>query len=594
MSNTSPLAQPPFVLIDDAQKPGGALLFTNPKEIITAHTPDDVTDALAHIDEAISGRRYVAGYLAYELGLVLESKLRPLLHDGLDAPLIWMGVFDEPHPVDDSLFKVWENDDYSVGELKHDLSRDDYMAQVERIRDHIRAGDVYQINHTFKQHFEFSGSPYALYAHLRKTQRAQYGALITTGDYHILSLSPELFVESQDGIMRTRPMKGTAPRQPSPIDDETERQWLCHDEKSRAENLMIVDLLRNDLGRIALVGSVNVSELFTVETYPTVHQMTSTIEAKLRPGTTFNHFVHALFPCGSVTGAPKVKAMELINNLEPTPRGVYTGAVGYSGPGGQHRYNVAIRTLRVENDRGELGIGSGIVYDSDPAAEWDECHVKARFLTHPHTEFDLLETILWEPLTGFAYLDLHLDRLQASAASFGYLFDRDVVMSNLNHAVEQTETPQRLRLLLNIDGKVSIETADLTPIGNNNTLTYSLSPKPIDPNNPFIYHKTTHRAFYDDERTRLHQQYGCDEVIFLNLDGELTEGSFTNLFIEQDGQTFTPPLRSGLLPGTLRSEWIRTKKATEKVLFAKDLTTCNQIWLGNSVRGMMKAIPIKS
>ena len=579
--------KPPFVLIDDAQTPGGAVVYTDPQDIIVCHTTDGVEDAFARIEAALGEGLHVAGYMAYELGLALEDKLTPLLRPNLDTPLIWMGVFGEPEPFDDIHFAQWSTDAFAVENLRHDLTREDYIEQVKRIREHIRAGDVYQINHTFKQTFDFDGSPLALFAHLRKTQRAKYGALIATGDDHILSLSPELFFESDGRVMRTRPMKGTAPRIANPRYDAEQTAWLKNDEKSRAENLMIVDLLRNDLGRISLVGSVHVTELFEVETYPTVHQMTSTIEAKPRPATTFSHIAHALFPCGSVTGAPKVKAMELIHGLENEPRGVYTGAVGHSGPGGQHRYNVAIRTLHIRGQAGEIGIGSGIVYDSDPADEWEECHVKARFLTQSYEPFDLLETIKWDPASGFALLDRHLSRLENSAAAFGYPLDVDVVQDALKAAVEDHDSPQRVRLLVDEDGLVRVETAPLEPL---ETLSFDVQPLPIDRNSPFIYHKTTNRAFYDDAR----EASDCDEVVFHNEVGELTEGSFTNLFVQQDGHLFTPPLQSGVLDGTLRREMLETGLVEEKTLHINDLDQCQRVFLGNSVRGLIPATFKKS
>ncbi|MEG3617982.1 aminodeoxychorismate synthase component I [Magnetovibrio sp. PR-2] len=574
--------KPPFVLIDDAQTPGGATVFTQPVDIIICRSPGEITETFDRIEAALAGGHFVAGYMAYELGLALEDKLAPLLAKDLDTPLIWMGVFDKPHPLDAETFNTWAEDDYAVNNLHHLLSREDYIDQIERIRDHIRAGDVYQINHTFKQRFDFSGSPLALFAHLRKTQRAKYGALIATGEDHILSLSPELFFESDGRSVRTRPMKGTAPRLANPERDAQQVTWLKTDEKSRAENLMIVDLLRNDLGRISLVGSVHVTDLFDVETFPTVHQMTSSIEAKPKPGTTFRHITQALFPCGSVTGAPKVKAMELISGLEPDQRGVYTGGVGYSGPGGTHRYNVAIRTLHIRNDTGEIGIGGGIVYDSDPASEWEECHIKARFLTGQHEPFDLLETLKWDPQTGFVLLDHHMARMKASAKSFGYPFDEDAVRQGLDEALNGLKRDQRVRLLLNANGSAQVETEDLTDI---TSLTFELASTRIDRSSPFVYHKTTNRDFYDKPRAASK----CDEVVFLNDAGELTEGSFTNLFVEIDGQLVTPPVQSGVLAGTLRQELLETGQCTEMVLFIKDLERANQIFLGNSVRGLVVA-----
>ncbi|HEY9079944.1 aminodeoxychorismate synthase component I [Magnetovibrio sp.] len=585
--------QPPYVLIDDARLPNdgrlGARLFANPSRVITCTRPEDAPAALAEIDQALADGHHVAGYLAYELGYVLEPKLVPLLPQPLDGPLIWMGVFDAPEPLLADVFDSWAQHPHGIGPMRMDLSREDYIEQVERIREHIRAGDVYQINHTFKQRFDFCGDPLALYAHLRHKQRARYGAVIATGERHILSLSPELFVESHANLMRTRPMKGTAARAATLQDDEARKHWLCHDEKSKAENLMIVDLLRNDLGRIALVGSVNVTDLFSVETYPTLHQMTSGIEAKMRPGTRFSHVIDALFPCGSVTGAPKVKAMEIIRTLESEPRGVYTGAVGYASPQGL-RFNVAIRTIEINRDQGQMGIGSGIVYDSDPVQEWHECHLKAQFVTAPHQPFDLLETLSWHPSEGFALLDRHMARLAASAAYFGYPFDEAAVRAALHRAIpDDAQAPLRARLLVDAAGKIAVETV---PLAAMERLRFVVSDRRIDRDNRFVYHKTTNRAFYDDERARQQALTGCDEVLFLNDAGELTEGSFTNLFVELDGRLLTPSASCGLLAGTLRQELLDSGRAVEAVLKRDDLKRAERIFLGNSVRGLIVAQPL--
>ena len=599
---------PPYVLIDDARlstaplppaqavgtqagctRVGDAKLFANPLKILTCDRAENVADVLAQIDQALADGHHVAGYLAYELGYVLEAKLTPLLPQAFDGHLIWMGVFDAPEIVASDTFDAWAQEPHSVGPMLSALTRDAYINQVEKIRDHIRAGDVYQINHTFKQRFDFSGSPLSLYAHLRQKQRAQYGALIATGESHILSLSPELFVETHGSKVRTRPMKGTAARAANPADDDARKHWLCHDEKSKAENLMIVDLLRNDLSRIALVGSVNVTDLFSIETYPTLHQMTSGIEAKMRPGTRFSDVIDALFPCGSVTGAPKVKAMEIIRSMEAEPRGVYTGAVGYAGPEDM-RFNVAIRTLSLTASAGEMGIGSGIVYDSDPAQEWQECHLKAQFLTAPHEPFDLLETLLWEPGGGFALLDRHMARLASSAAYFGYPLDDAAVRDALQAATPPGgKSALKVRLLVEVGGVCTVETAPLAAI---QTMSFSVSDRRIDSTNAFVYHKTTNRAFYDDERARQQALTGCDEVLFLNDVGEFTEGSTTNLFIERDGQLLTPPISCGLLAGTLRQDLIDSARAVEAVLRPEDLTKADKIFLGNSVRGLICAHPI--
>lgn len=592
--------QPPFVLIDDARTDADALLFEGPRDILTCSRAEDVPATLTAIDAAVARGHYVAGYLAYELGYALEPRLAPLMPEGFKTPLIWMGVFAAPPRRLDqtalrSLIDDWGQMPADVTMDAPNVAHDDYLAHVEQVREHIRAGDVYQINYTFKQPFTLNGSALALYARLRNAQRAGFGTVIATGTRHILSLSPELFIETDGARVRTRPMKGTAPRAASPAQDTARQDWLRTDEKSCAENLMIVDLLRNDLGRICEVGSVTVEALFDVERYPTVHQMTSSITGRLKPATAIGDVVRALFPCGSVTGAPKVKAMEVIRTLETDPRGVYTGAVGYAGPTGT-RLNVAIRTLDIDaNGRngphlGELGIGSGVVFDSDAQAEWEECHLKARFLTDPPASFALLETLKWTADEGFALLELHLQRLRGSAAYFGYPFARGPIEAALDAAVART-TAKALRLRLTVDGwgTPQVDAQPLAKPEAERAWTFALAPDPVDVNSPFTYHKTTARAFYDNARTRLAAETGCDEAVFLNPEGEVTEGSFTNVFVARDGVLLTPPVSCGLLAGTLRADLLARGKAREAVLTPVDLQADGGVFLGNSVRGLVPA-----
>ncbi|MBF0247591.1 MAG: aminodeoxychorismate synthase component I [Alphaproteobacteria bacterium] len=589
---------PPFVLIDDARDGAETLLFSRPLDVIVCDGPQDVEATFERIDAALAVGRHVAGYLAYELGYALETRLAPLMPDGRDGPLTWLGVFDAPARLDRgavrALMNEWAAEGHAVQGLAAALDRSDYLATIDVIRRHIRDGDVYQINYTFPLDFRLDGSPRALYARLRERQRAGHGAFLDTGAGRILSLSPELFVECRGGRIRTRPMKGTAPRAANPQRDAELARWLGADEKSRAENLMIVDLLRNDLGRVAEIGSVTAGDLFTVETYPTVHQMTSDVEARLRPGSGFADVTRALFPCGSVTGAPKVKAMEIIRALEARPRGVYTGAVGYAGPNGDMRFNVAIRTLDIRPDgRGRMDVGSGVVYDSDPAREWEECHIKARFLTEPPPPaFSLLETLKWTPEDGCADLDAHVRRMAASAHAFAFPFDAAAARRALHDAVATATGPMRVRLLCDGYGEVNAEAAPLTAIGRDGVLRYALSPEPVDPDSPFTYHKTTNRARWDGERARMAHATGCDEVLFLNPMGEVCEGSFTTVFVDRgDGVLLTPPVASGLLPGVLRQALIDGGRAIEAVVRPEDLVA-GRLYLGNSVRGLMAGEPV--
>lgn len=577
----------PFALFDNAQTNTQARLYADPVRVISCSTPENVTETLTDLDQALGDGFHVAGYLAYELGYLFEDKLAPLRPATPDQPLIWMGVFKEPEMLDPSdvseLMKNWAKAPHSTTPPKAEISRDHYLTTVATIQNHIQAGDVYQINYTFKQHFDFTGCAKSLYARLRTRQRAAYGAFVQTPEHRILSLSPELFVRTEGSTIHTRPMKGTAPRAASPAADQAVCDWLREDEKSRAENLMIVDLLRNDLSRISEVGSVHVTDLFNVETYPTLHQMTSGITSTLKPETSFSSLIKALFPCGSITGAPKVKAMECIQALEISPRGVYTGAVGYGSAKDGLRFNVAIRTLTLDGDgNGEMGIGSGIVYDSNAADEWDECHLKANFLTQPdQPPFEILETLKWDPDGGFVLLDRHLDRLKSSAASFGYPFDLGTIQAALTAAVSGSK-PLRVRLTLSTEGQSNVEIQALNELTE---LSFSISNTCPDAQSPFTYHKTTQRDFYEAQRAA---QTG-DEVVFTNAQGHLTEGSFTNLFVDIQGKLFTPPVSAGLLPGTLRQELLDRGEAFEADLTAVDLNAPNQVFLGNSVRGLVPA-----
>ena len=590
----------PFVLIDDSLSPGGnGWLFENPVEIVACDDPAGVEQALDRVAAAGHEGLYAAGFLAYELGYLLEPKLTPLLPAERRQPLIWMGLFGEPLRLDREgiegfLDAASDGKAHQVDMLGQTVQREPYLEAIGRVRDYIAAGDVYQINYTFHHRFRLAGDPVSLYRELRRRQPVAYGALLRGPDWHLLSLSPELFVDISTGHATARPMKGTAKRGATPAEDAKIAAWLRADEKSQAENLMITDLLRNDLSRIALTGSVHVPDLFTVETYPTVHQMTSTVTARLRPGAGFREVVNGLFPCGSVTGAPKIRAMEIIRELEAGPRGAYCGSVGMVAPSGDLRFNVAIRTLYVDTDgAGEMGIGSGIVHDSDPAAEYEECLLKARFLTAPHESFQLIETMRWSDFDGFYLLERHLARLENSARFFGIPCDNATVRASLAEALRGLRGRQRVRLLLDQDGAATVTTTPITLPDPPAAVTYTVSDHPIDSRDRHRYHKTTRREVLDEERNRLAEETGCDEVLFVNGRGELTEGSYCNIFLEKDGWLLTPPVSCGLLDGTLRRELLESGgQIEERILYPKDLEEADALWLGNSVRGLQPARPV--
>lgn len=587
------------ILLDDAERGSGACrLFQAPRRIVTAWSPEQVPAALAEIDRARSAGFSAAGFLAYELGYLLEPRLTPLLPPERDMPLLWMGVFDEPARLDAQAVRRWlpsAEPEISISDVRASMDPAAYRAAFDRANALIAAGDVYQINLTFRLSFAYRGDPRALYAALRRRQRVGHGALISTPDFHVLSLSPELFLSLQDGTAVTRPMKGTAARGATAQADAAIRDRLRADEKSRAENLMIVDLLRNDLGRLARPGDVRVTELFGIETYRTLHQMTSEIQATIRLNVGLAELLAALFPCGSVTGAPKIRAMQIIRELEPCPRGVYCGGIGYLSPDGGASFNVAIRTLLLRPDgRGDLGIGSGIVFDSDADAEYQECLLKAAFLTKPEPPLALVETFRWQRDGGYVLLDRHLQRLAGSARWFALPYEEGKVHAALCHAAQGFDTrPMRVRLLLDEDGELTVTSEPLPDRADTALhlpLRWRFATQPVSSADPFLYHKTSRRALYDDELARARAD-GFDEVLFRNEFGELTEGAWSNLFVRRGGRLLTPPVRCGLLDGTLRQELLATGAIEEAVLRTEDLAGAEAVLFGNSVRSLMPAVP---
>ncbi len=588
----------PYVLLDDSLTQGGrSLLYAAPERIVSASSPEEVDAALDEVSAGLARGLHVAGFFSYELGYYLEPKLRDLLPADRRVPLFWIGLFRTPAPLDDASTRAWLDanggtERAKISDLTLSWTREQYTSAFDKVEDYIAAGDVYQINLTLKYRFAFEGNPVALYAALRRKQRVAYGALISASDFSVLSLSPELFFRRAGKHMSTRPMKGTAPRGRTPREDARLKTWLAMDEKQRAENLMIVDLLRNDLGRVAKIGSVEVTDLFTVETYRSVHQMTSGISAELRSDMGLEDMLRALFPCGSVTGAPKVRAMEIIKELEAHPRGVYTGAIGHIAPSGDAQFNVAIRTVVLGANGGEMGIGSGIVADSKADSEFEECLLKAQFLTEADAPFELIETLRFEQGKGFHLLERHLARLQSSAHHFGYPFSREKVVAALDaEAARVTSHVALVRLLLAEDGTITVTSTAIELPTKGTVWRFVISDQRLDEKDPFFYHKTTRRQFYDREMERQKALTGCDEVVFLNKKGELTEGTRANLFIEIDGRLFTPALTCGLLPGTLREELLDLPRAaaSEAVLTPQDLLTADRIYLGNSVRGLVRA-----
>lgn len=576
---------------------------------------------------------YLAGWLAYEFGYLLEPRLAALLPAG-DQPLAILGVFPPPQiydhrqPTDaqgwplpaadeDAETAATDNGEpaCAIADFQLNESEAQYLTQLARIKEYIAAGDTYQVNYTLKMRFKQQGAATGLYTALRRNQRVPYSAFLRLGDRQALSFSPELFFRKEGQSCTVRPMKGTSRRGLTPAEDARRAATLAADPKNRSENVMIVDLLRNDLGRICLPGSVRADALFQVETYETLHQMTSTISGQLQPKISLFDLFHALFPCGSVTGAPKIRTMEIIRELEREARGVYTGAIGFIGPGGKEAvFSVPIRTVTLDSSEGdgrragEMGIGSGVVDDSDPAKEWRECLLKGDFLRHPTPAFALIETILWQPEEGYALLPIHLTRLLESAAFLGFYADPDEIRNRLTAIAATFNQPQRVRLTLAKDGAITIQATPCPaaaplrnwpppaaadePAGEPPRLL--LSPHRIDPNNPLLYHKTTCRELYDQERQAA-LATGGHEVFFLNLNGEVTEGAISNIFIEPAGgegirRLLTPPVAAGLLNGVLRRQLLTVAPdlVREAVLRPADLRQAAAIYIGNSVRGLVR------
>lgn len=570
---------PPFVLLDDARPGGaGARLYRDPVGVVRAEGPDDVKAAMAELRAARERGLHAAGYLTYDAGKGFEPRAEA--HPG-KGPCLWFGLFERYEDVDPTALLpdpagAW------AGAPQPNISRARYEAQFDRVAELISAGDIYQANLTFRATVPYAGSPAALYALLRGRARAGYGALIATGEQWLLSLSPELFVALEGGQLTARPMKGTAVRQADPERDRAAAEQLAADPKQRAENLMILDLMRNDLARVARAGSVAVPQLFDVERYPTVHQMVSTVTATLAPDLDALDALAALFPCGSITGAPKLRAMEIICDVEDDARGVYTGSIGRLDANGDAMFNVAIRTLTLDGGSATLGLGSGVVADSNAAEEWAECLAKGAFVTAGETPFDLIETMQFDPEAGMPLLERHLARMKASANLFGFEFDRHAARNELQAATFRLRHPAKVRLLLSASGAVAIGISAL-PEAPNGPVTVAIRPHEVAPDDFRLVHKTSRRSFYK-------RVPGAFETLYTDAQGYLTEGSFTSIFVERDAVLVTPPLSRGLLPGVLRAELLATGRAIEGDLTPADLA--NGFFVGNAVRGLVAAVTV--
>jgi para-aminobenzoate synthetase/4-amino-4-deoxychorismate lyase len=565
--------------------PGSRQVFKHPLEVIRADRLGEVAGAFEAVQRAVDGGLYAAGFVAYEAAPAFDGALQT--HPPGPLPLVWFGLYKAPTrrapPAASSPSQVT---DWVL-----DTPPEAYARAVTTIREAIADGVTYQANYTVRLRGRVrERSPenlFSLYEALRRVHEPPYASYLKLDEAQLLSLSPELFFSVQGGRVTARPMKGTAARGRWWEEDEGQRWALLASPKERAENVMIVDLLRNDLGKLARPGTVQVPALFTLETYPTFHTLTSTITAELKERPTLWALFRALFPCGSVTGAPKVSTMALLRRLEPTPRGVYCGAIGFAAPGGEMTFSVPIRTLVVTADgRAEYGVGSGVTWDARAETEYEELATKAAAITRPRPEVMLLETLLWN-CTHYALLERHLARVEASARYFGVALDVGALQAALmRHAGAFWGQRRRVRALVAPSGDIEVASTPYAPPPEKPRV--ALADTPIDPRDPFLYHKTTHREVYAHHRRAFPNAF---DVILWNGRGELTEFTIGNLVVELDGLRYTPPREAGLLAGTFRAELLEAGEITERPLFKHDLFNAARVWLINSVHGWVEVWP---
>jgi para-aminobenzoate synthetase/4-amino-4-deoxychorismate lyase len=574
-------------------------LFLNPARLIVANRLEDISSLFREIEATLDQGQWIAGYLSYECGYHFER----FPNITVPKPLAWFGVYTQVKIFDHSqapndrehAAPLHENASSAPCEaiaahLDLEISKESYVAAIARIKEHLAAGNTYQVNFTDRMAFNSPLSPAQVYSALSAQQRVAYGAFLNIEGQPIISLSPELFFKAEGDRITTRPMKGTMARGLDRADDERMANLLRNDEKNRSEHVMIVDLLRNDLGRICRSGTVQVQDPFFIERYDTLHQMTSTVVGGLRPGISLYDIFRGLFPSGSITGAPKHRTMQIIRELERQFRGVYTGAIGFIGPNRSSVFNVAIRTLVMRDGNVTMGVGGGIVADSDPEDEYRECLLKASFVTRRNEPFQLIETMLWDG--EFKLLDLHLDRMESSAFYFGFAFDRSRIKSSLLDLRKSPgfdgKTRHRIRLTLATDGRLATE---VSPYPNETSdIRIWLTDERTSSSDPFRRHKTTRREPYDRLYAKA-REHGFEDVIFANENGEITEGAISNIFIARMGNLLTPPVSGGVLPGVLRRHILETRDGSgEAVLRVDDLKSADGIYLCSSLRGLRRVM----
>lgn len=555
--------------------------YSRPVEVVEARTLAEVLPTLRRVEAAVEQRGYTAvGFISYEAAAAFDAAR--CVREDREFPLLWFALYRQAEPVEAPAPVA----PLEAVDWHRELHASRYDQVLNRIHRGQRWGENYQVNFSYRLRAEGLGEPWQWFCALAHGQPTPYAAFVDTGDWAICSVSPELFFDRRGDQVTCRPMKGTAPRGRDSLADRALSDALTASPKERAENLMIVDMVRNDLGRVAPPGQVAVPSLFDAECYPTLWQMTSTVTATTRVSTT--ELIGALFPCASVTGAPKVAAMRLIVQLESSPRRIYTGAIGTIKPGRWACFSVAIRTLLIHkpSGRGEYGIGSGVVWDSEVAKEWAECAAKAQVLRNVASEFELLETLRWDPARGFYLLSRHLARMAAAANRFGFKFSETALVRLLEDTVKSGTTPRRVRLTLARDGTPHCGSQAL-PKSPTRPLRLGWARAPVDSRDPMLRFKTSLRDRYD---RALREVPGCDDAILYNERDEVTETTIANLVVELDGQLVTPPATSGLLPGTLRAELLDAGRIIERVVPRSDLQRATRVWCVNSVRGCRPAV----
>ncbi len=578
----------PRIFLDSfsAEEYGNSYSFSGFAGIIAAATPEEVLPALEQINQAVQDGLHAAGFLSYEAAAALGQDLPA--HQPGDFPLLWFALYRHRHRTTSGEKGMDTTSAYETSDWSPSITERAYRAQVDRIREYIAAGDAYQVNLTMQHSFRFTGDPLAYYRDICRVQRAPFCAFLNMGNFQILSASPELFFQLRHGTLTARPMKGTAPRGRWHAEDEGFREGLRKSRKDRAENLMIVDLLRNDMSKVSVTGSVRVPSMFDVEALETVHQMTSTVTSRFNPHLGMVELFRALFPCGSITGAPKKRAMEIIKEIEGQPRGLYTGCIGFISPKQEAMFSVAIRTIIIDSaaGTGRLGIGSGITWESTAGAEYKECLLKTEFAHRFRPEFQLVETLLYEGDIGYFLLERHMARLYRSAAYFGFTLRLGAVLDTLNLRAQSLRGKNKVRLLLSRNGTFSVRTEPLSSPPEEPVAFITLADQPVDSRDPFLYHKTTNRERYQLELKK-HPQ--CADVIFRNERGEVTEGALHNIIVNLKGRMVTPPLAAGILPGTFREELLASQIVREKQVTVDDLRQAEDLFIINSVRKWRKA-----